>query len=133
MLCRCEGLCIFYLGRITKYIMNKVYKSVALMTWTSFFLLIVPILVWGVWIYISESNPNATQQDKAKLFHSYFPKAINDKISIITLICCLIAIVLASITMTNKSANQKGINIIANSITIIIGSVILFLQLLSML
>ncbi len=109
--------------------MNTSYKIKVWMTWISLLLLFVPISIWILWICVFENNTGASQSEKVKLFHTYLPKVIDNNISIVILISSVIALVFALISMTNKLVDYKAINLII----IIISSLIILLQLFSLL
>ncbi len=110
--------------------MNIKYKKKVSITLLSILFLIVPIIILGLWIYVFENNPNAAQTDKVKIYHAYLPGFLhtNFNLSLVVLISSVIAIVFAAKSMTQTSSILKAINII----TIIVGSLIMLLQLFSM-
>src|SRR5438045_5185058 len=80
----------------------------------SLLFLIIPIIIWGLWIYVFESNPNAPQSEKVQVYQSYFPGFMRDNftVSIIVLISSLIAIVFVSIILIKAPAIVKASGII---------------------
>ena len=90
----------------------------------------VPIIIWGLWIFVFENNPNASQLEKVKIYDSYLPKLMNGnfELSLVTFISSLIAIVFAATSVTNASVIRKIISIII----IIAGLLIMLLQLFSL-
>ena len=110
--------------------MNIKHKKKVSITLLSILFLIIPIIIWGLWIYVFENNPNASQTDKVKIYHAYLPGFLhnNFNLSLVVLISSVIAILFAAKIMTQTSVILKAINII----TIIVGSLIMLLQLFSM-
>jgi hypothetical protein len=96
----------------------------------SLFFLFIPIIILGLWIYVFESNPNASQSEKVKVYQSYFPVFMRDNftVSIIVLMSSLIAIVFASTSLKKANDTVKATGIIV----IIVASLIVLLQLFSM-
>ncbi len=88
----------------------------------------IPIMIWGLWIFVFENNPGASPSDKTKIFYTCMPNFIHNNFTLVTLTSSVIALVLASISMTYKSASVKAINIVI----IIVSSLIILLQLFTM-
>ena len=111
--------------------MNDKYKKKVSITLLSILFLIVPIIIWGLWIYVFENNPGASQTDKVKIYEAYWPGFLHSYfyVSLVVLISSIVAIVLATIRMTQTSAIHKAINIL----TTIVGILIILLQLFSLL
>ena len=82
--------------------MNIKYKKKVSITLLSILFLIVPIIIWGLWIYVFENNPNTAQTDKVKIYLSYFPGFLHSKfnVSLVVLISSIIAMVFAAKSMT---------------------------------
>jgi hypothetical protein len=96
----------------------------------SLLLLFIPVLIWGLWIYVFQSNPNASQPERVEEFHSYFPGFMrsNFYLSLVVLICCIISIVFAAGSIGKASMRIKT----ANIITMVVAALIILLQLFSM-
>ncbi len=96
----------------------------------SLLFLIAPVIIWGLWIYVFENNPDASQSEKVKIYLSYFPVFMQNifSLALIVLGSSLIAIGFAAISIRKTFVNQKII-----SVTIIVAaSLIVLLQLFSM-
>jgi hypothetical protein len=94
-------------------------------------LLVVPILIWAPWIGTFSSNPSASQADKVELYLSYFPAFLRSTL-LISLI--VLASAIGSILFTiigRKSANS--VFRVVGIFVIIVGSLVLLLQLFTML
>lgn len=94
--------------------------------------LIIPVLKWALWIYIFESNPTLTPQEKTDLFLGYFPTFIRNVryISLSTLILSVSSVVLSLMALMQSSGWLKLLSI---SVLILLGSLVTLLQLFSML
>jgi hypothetical protein len=92
--------------------------------------LMAPVIIWGLWIYVFETNPSASQFEKAKIYDSYFPVFMQGNLilSLIVLVSSLIAIVMAGMSMSKTFVSRKIISILI----IIAASLIVLLQLFSM-
>jgi hypothetical protein len=90
----------------------------------------VPIIILGLWIYVFENNPDASQMEKIKMYNKYFPAYLQDNfhLSLVSFISSFIAIVFAAKTKIHSSAIH---NVIRISI-IITASLIILLQLFTM-
>lgn len=91
--------------------------------------LLIPIEIWGLRIDVFQTNPNVSQPDKVDKYHSYLPGFMrnNLNLSIIVLILGIIFIVLAAKSIARVLTGLKAINII----TIVVASLIILLQLFS--
>ncbi len=92
--------------------------------------LIIPISFWVLWIYISETNAAATQAVKQAKFNSFLPLFLKNYyvIALVILIACIISIILAVKGLKDKSPIASVLNII----TIFFASVIVLLELFSL-
>ena len=93
--------------------------------------LIIPISFWVLWIDISETNASATQAEKQAQFNSGLPTFLKNYyvIAIVILITCIISIILALKGLKDKSPVARVLNVI----TIVIASIIVLLELFSLL
>jgi hypothetical protein len=96
--------------------------------WSKIFLLI-PISFWGLWIYISETNKSATQLVKQAKFNSLLPAFLKNyyTLSLLILISCIISIILAVKGMKESTSNR-----VLNITTILFASLIVLLELFSL-
>ena len=110
--------------------MQTKYRNKVLMLLLSILFLFVPITILGLWIYVFNNNPNASQLETVKIDNSYLPKFLHSgfNLALIVLISSLIAIVFAARSMTKTSSILKIISIII----IIAASLTMLLQLFSM-
>ncbi|TMI84281.1 MAG: hypothetical protein E6H10_06165 [Bacteroidetes bacterium] len=94
-------------------------------------LLLVPILIWALWIGTFSSNPSALQAEKVEIYLSYFPTFLRGGSSISLIV---VALAVSSILFTilgRKKANT--IFKVVGIFVIIAGSLVLLLQLFTML
>lgn len=94
-------------------------------------LLLVPILIWALWIGTFSSNPSASQAEKVEIYLSYFPTFLRGGSSISLIV---VALAVSSILFTilgRKKANT--IFKVVGIFVIIAGSLVLLLQLFTML
>ena len=121
-------------GNVTPVIarpINKVqYKNKRWLTLISVLFFLVPVAIWGLWLYVYENNTALSPLEKSKLFESFFPSSIqsNTHLSLIVIISGILSIVFASIKLNSTTATLKAVN----TVTIILVSLILLLQLFSL-
>jgi len=96
----------------------------------SIFFFIIPVLTWGLWIYVFETNPNSAQEEKVKIYNSFLPGFMHTDthLSLTVFISSVAAIVFASLSIRKAPALYKAIGIIV----IIMSALIVLLQLFSM-
>jgi uncharacterized membrane-anchored protein len=106
--------------------MQAKYRNNAKTLLLSVLFLIIPAIIFGLWIYVFENYFNEPQSEKVKIYNSYFPAFMRNSfsIAIVVLISSLLAIVFASISLKKSSAVIKVIGVII----IIVASLFLLLQ-----
>lgn len=90
-------------------------------------LLLVPILIWALWIGTFSSNPSASQAEKVEIYLSYFPTFLRRGSSISLIV---VALAVSSILFTllgRKKANT--VFRVVGVFVIIAGSLVLLLEL----
>ena len=94
-------------------------------------LLLIPIFILILWISTFSSNPSASQEEKVKIFSSYFPTFLRKTSSISIIILASAAGSILFSVAGRKRANRifKVIGIFV----IIVAALVLLLQLFSML
>ena len=97
-----------------------------LLTGISFILILMPILLYALWIYSFNSQSN--QADRVKMYQSYFPDFLKGRytISLISLVLCLLGIILSTVTGSRTTSLLKAINIIVLIAGILVGGLYLF-------
>jgi hypothetical protein len=93
--------------------------------------LLVPLALWGLWIYISQKDTKSTLYENQDKFNSYLPGFMrsNNNFFLLIVIFCVISIVLAAKCLKAKSESSKAENIIVISIA----GLMILMQLFSML
>jgi hypothetical protein len=93
--------------------------------------LLVPLALWGLWIYISQRDINSTLYENQAKFDSLLPGFMRSNMNffLIIVLFCVISMVLAAICLKVKSESSKAINIIVISIA----GLMILMQLFSML
>ncbi len=91
---------------------------------------LIPLGLWGLWIYISQKNTTSTLYENQDKFNSYLPSFMRSfmNFALIIILFCIISIVLAAKCLKAKSESSKAINIIVISIA----GLMILMQLFSM-
>jgi hypothetical protein len=93
--------------------------------------LLIPIFILMLWISTFSANPSASQEEKVKIFSSYFPTFLRSTSSISLIVLASAVGALVFTVAGRKSANR--IFKVVGIIVIIVASLVLLLQLFSML
>jgi hypothetical protein len=88
--------------------------------------LIVPLLVWSLWILTYYSNTALQQKDRVEIYLSYFPEFLNsvNTISIVVILFTSCSIILSSFASDNESNFMR----VVRYSTILLSGSILVLQ-----
>jgi uncharacterized membrane protein len=81
-------------------------------TLISFVLILIPIIIWGLWIHSYNSQDN--QADRLKMFLQYFPEFLEGQytLSLISILLCILGILFSSIAWTYKSKLLKFLSVL---------------------
>jgi hypothetical protein len=106
--------------------LNKIPFKIS--TLVSLICLLIPFSIYALWIYVFDLG--TTQSERVALFKNYFPDFLNGRWSttILSIIFCVIAIIFSSNNLLLSKKNWKILNVII----LIISSLLLFLNLFSM-
>ena len=90
----------------------------------------LPVAIWIRWIYIFQSNDTLAQEEKVEMFLSFFPSFMRTtgSISMFVLITAAAAIVCSAIGRKKADETFKVLNVFV----IVLSSIIVLLQLFSM-
>lgn len=104
---------------------NRSQTKSKILTLISLICLIVPFSIYSLWIYAF--NLGATQAERVSVFKDYFPDFLDGRwdITIISIIFCITAVILSSINLKHL----KGIWKLINIVILILSSLLLFLNL----
>jgi len=94
-------------------------------------LLLIPIFILMLWINTFSSNPSASQEEKVKMFSSYFPVFLR-KMSSISLIVLASAAASILFTLVGRKSASNVFKVVGIIVVIVVALLIL-LQLFSML
>ncbi|PWK16989.1 hypothetical protein [Xanthomarina spongicola] len=97
-------------------------------TLISLICLIIPFSIYSLWIYVY--NLGTTQAERVSVFKKYFPDFLDGRwsITIISIFFSISAVILSSINLKHLKGMWKLINIVI----LILSSLLLFLNLFSM-
>ena len=103
-------------------------NKLKVLTLMSFICLMVPFSIYGLWIYVF--NLGTTQTERVSAFKGYFPDFLTDRWSstLLGIAFCFLAIIFSSISLKLSGKLWKALNILI----IIVSSLMLFLNLFSM-
>jgi len=107
---------------------NRSKTKWKILTLTSLICLVIPFSIYSLWIYVY--NSVTTQAERVSIFKDYFPDFLDGSWSttIISVIFCSSAVILSSFNLKHL----KGIWSLTNIVILILSSLLLFLNLLSM-
>lgn len=99
-----------------------------ILTLLSFVCFSIPFTIYGIWIF--SFNLGTTQAEKASIFKAHFPDFLDGRwtLTILSVIFSLTAIVISSSSIRQLKKTWKSVNFLI----IIISSILLFLNLFSM-
>ncbi|SDR94609.1 hypothetical protein SAMN05216503_1476 [Polaribacter sp. KT25b] len=105
---------------------NQTKKKI--LTLISFICLIIPFIIYSLWIYVC--NLGTTQAERVSIFKNYFPDFLDGRWSttIVSIIFSISAVIISSINLKHLNGIWKLINIVL----LILSSLLLFLNLFSM-
>lgn len=108
---------------------NIIIQKGRVYTLISFVTILIPILLWGLWIHSYNSQSNQT--DRLNMYLSYFPEFLAGRytLSLISILFCLAGIFFSSIHWTFKSTLFK----ILGALIMISGGLTLLLTLFTLL
>ena len=80
---------------------------------------IFPVYTWICWTIVHQSAPNATPADKQQKFLNYFPSFIHElnTITLINLVCLLLAILFSMIASRRSSGRVRKLSILVFAIS----------------
>lgn len=98
------------------------------LTLASLICLLIPFSIYGLWIYVLDLG--TTQAERVAIFKGYFPDFLNGRwdTTFLGIVFCVSSIILSSISLKMSGKSWKRLNYIA----LIISSLLLFLNLFSM-
>ena len=93
--------------------------------------LLIPLLIWGVWIYVFQNNPDVSQQEKVAAFLSFFPDLIQNQaqISLVVMSSALLAAVVALFGIQRSTKTLKVFYIFILLAAVLVGLLQLFMML----
>jgi hypothetical protein len=97
-------------------------------TLLGFLCLLVPFSIFGLWIYVF--NLGTTQTERVSIFKDYFPSFLTERwgSTLLGMAFCVLAIIFSGISLKLTGKFWKALNILI----IIVSSLMLFLNLFSM-
>ena len=94
-------------------------------------LLVIPVIIWSLWIHVFNSNPSASQAEKQKMFTSYFPAFLRSlsSISLVVLLAAAASIIFSAAGRRQATRTFRVLGVVA----IVFAAIILLFQLFTML
>jgi hypothetical protein len=76
--------------------------------------LIPPCVIGGFWISTFSSYPEKSQAEKVTIFLSHFPSALQNTrvLTVIALVCCILAVLLSTLTFKQSTGILKSIGVL---------------------
>src|SRR4029078_5300474 len=109
--------------------MREFFRKLSISSYLSLFFILIPIIIWALWIYVFNEYPNLSQSDKSDKYNSYFPQFIQNHLASIVLCTSLISIIFALIAIRKISSPSHKV---PSMLIFIVGGSIILLQLFSM-
>ena len=102
--------------------------SLIIATLISLICTLIPLVIYGLWIYAF--NLGTTQAERVTLFKNYFPDFLNGRwdTTFISIAFCVVAILLSTLNLKKLKNFWRTLNILI----VVISSLLLFLNLFSM-
>ena len=107
---------------------NLNHTQLKILSIVSLLCLIIPVSIYSLWIYVIDLGTN--QAERVVVFKSYFPEILHGRWSttLLSIFFCVLAIILN--TISNKASRTVWKSL--NRVIVFTGSLLLFLNLFSM-
>ena len=105
------------------------YFNRTLLTGVSLLSILIPVLIWGLWIHSYYSNDN--YEDRLKMYLQYFPEGLRGQytLSLPAIGLCSIGMVLSTINLNGATTLHRAVS----AVIIVCGGLTLMLKLFTLL